>query len=41
MYTPAMRNDYAAEMGFEYDFKSPAAAKKPFINAGTYGEFAS
>lgn len=39
--TPALRNEYATEMGFEYDSKSPAAVKKTWVHAGAYGDFAS
>jgi pimeloyl-ACP methyl ester carboxylesterase len=39
--TPALRNEYATELGHEYDSKSPAAVKKTFVHAGAYGEFAS
>ncbi|KAF1933182.1 alpha/beta-hydrolase [Didymella exigua CBS 183.55] len=39
--TPALRNEYATEIGFEYDSKSPAAVKKTFAHAGAYGDFTS
>lgn len=39
--TPGLRNEYAVEMGFEYDSKSPAAVKKTFVHAGAYGDFTS
>ncbi|KAF3048596.1 hypothetical protein E8E11_008980 [Didymella keratinophila] len=38
---PALRNEYATEMGFEYDSRSSAAVKKTFVHAGAYGDFAS
>ncbi|KAF3042883.1 hypothetical protein E8E12_003513 [Didymella heteroderae] len=38
---PSLRNEYATEVGFEYDSKSPAAVEKTFVHAGAYGDFAS
>ncbi|KAJ4395627.1 hypothetical protein N0V91_010731 [Didymella pomorum] len=38
---PALRNEYATEISFEYDSKSPVAVKKTFMHAGAYGDFAS
>ncbi|KAJ8114674.1 hypothetical protein OPT61_g3494 [Boeremia exigua] len=39
--TPATRNNYAFELNFEFDPKSPVAVKNTFVHAGAYGDYAS